>query len=81
MEHENIQPAQKNDQQMVNATIVANGAMLIALQTVADFHVVRPIRSVSRLAPKLKSEVAYLLLLWLRTVMPCASPRRWRASR
>jgi hypothetical protein len=32
MENETNQQAQKNDLQMVNATIVANGAMLIALQ-------------------------------------------------
>ena len=62
MENENNQPAKKNDQQMVNATIVANGAMLIALQTAMRWAIIEnkgmPKDDLHTLVFRISSEVA-----------------------
>jgi hypothetical protein len=56
------QPAQINMQQMVNATIVANGAMLIALQTAMRWAIVEstkmPNGDLQTLVARITSEVA-----------------------
>jgi hypothetical protein len=62
MENENNQPAQKNDRQTVNATIVANGAMLIALQTAMRWAIIESTKMTTgdlhTLVTRIASEVA-----------------------
>jgi hypothetical protein len=55
------QSAQNNDQQIVNATIVANGAILIALQTAMRWAIIESTKmsrgDLDRLVARISSEV------------------------